>query len=57
MEMICLFSENMSALQFNAVIGNVQEKAMREYCANNIDVIEYSIPIELDSIIGFNNKR
>lgn len=31
-----------TALLFDAVIGNVQEKAMREYRANNVEVVLYS---------------
>lgn len=34
-----------TALLFDAVIGNVQEKAMREYRANNVEVVLYSYGI------------
>lgn len=34
-----------TALLFDAVIGNVQEKAMREYNASNVDVVLYSYGI------------
>lgn len=33
------------ALLFDAIIGNVQEKAMREYRANNVEVVLYSYGI------------
>lgn len=31
-----------TALLFDAIIGNVQEKAMREYKASNVEVVQYS---------------
>lgn len=34
-----------TALLFDAVIGNVQEKAMREHRANNVEVVLYSYGI------------
>lgn len=34
-----------TALLFDAIIGNVQEKAMREYKANNVEVVLYSYGI------------
>lgn len=34
-----------SALLFDAVIGNVQEKAMREHKAANVEVVLYSYGI------------
>lgn len=34
-----------TALLFDAIIGNVQEKAMREYRANNVEVVLYSYGI------------
>lgn len=33
------------ALVFDAAIGNVQEKAMREYNASNVEVVFYSYGI------------
>lgn len=34
-----------TALLFDAVIGNIQEKAMREYNASNVEVVLYSYGI------------
>lgn len=34
-----------TALLFDAIIGNVQEKAMREHNANNVEVVLYSYGI------------
>lgn len=34
-----------SALLFDAIIGNVQEKAMREHKASNVEVVLYSYGI------------
>lgn len=34
-----------TALLFDAVIGNVQEKAMREHNASNVEVVLYSYGI------------
>lgn len=34
-----------TALLFDAIIGNVQEKAMREHKANNVEVVLYSYGI------------
>lgn len=34
-----------TALLFDAIIGNVQEKAMREYEASNVEVVLYSYGI------------
>lgn len=34
-----------TALLFDAAIGNVQEKAMREHKASNVEVVQYSYGI------------
>lgn len=34
-----------TALLFDAMIGNVQEKAMREHKASNVEVVQYSYGI------------
>lgn len=34
-----------TALLFDAIIGNVQEKAMREHKASNVEVVQYSYGI------------